>query len=81
MGQCSGKDCAWKEQKAKQADGTIPLPTFNPDLTMGEKVPVRGAQFLPARCAPEPAPLDSDEHYPRLAMVHIGDVAVPIRDG
>ena len=81
MGQCSGKDCAWKEQRAKQADGTIPLPAFNPDLTMGENVPVRGAKFLPARMAPEPAPLDSEEHYPRMAMVQVGDVSVPIRDG
>ena len=82
MGQCSGKDCAWLEQKAKQADGRAPLPKFNPDLTRGELVPKRGGEFLPARCGPAPAPIDSDEHYlPGLHMVQIGDVEVPIRDG
>ena len=70
------------ERAKGKASGWDDTPTrIQPDLTMGEKEPKRGAQFLPARCAPKPAPLDSDEHYPRLAMVQIGDVAVPIRDG
>ena len=80
MGECSGKGCAWKEQRAKQSDGTIPLPAFNPDLTMGENQPVRGAVMLSAWMAPEPAPLDSEVHYPPLAMVQVGDVSVPLRD-
>ena len=71
-----------KLQMAKQADGRAPLPEFNPDLTRGELVPKRGGEFLPARCGPAPAPIDSDEHYlPGLHTVQIGDVAVSIRDG
>ena len=37
--------------------------------------------MLPAWMAPEPAPLDSVVHYPPLAMVQVGDVSVPLRDG
>ena len=37
--------------------------------------------MLPARMAPEPAPLDSEVHYPPLVMVQVGDVSVPLRDG
>ena len=37
--------------------------------------------MLPAWMAPEPAPLDSEVHYPPLVMVQVGDVSVPLRDG
>ena len=82
MGQCSGKDCAWLEQKAKQADGRAPLPKFNPDLNEAELVPSRKAEFLPAQCGPAPARIGCNEDFlPGLHTVQIGEVEVPIRDG
>jgi hypothetical protein len=79
MGQCSGKKCAWLEQKAKQADGRAPLPRFNPDLNEREPVPSNKAPVLRA---PAPARIGCNEDFlPGLHTVRIGEVDVPIHDG
>ena len=79
MGQCSGKKCAWLEQKAKQADGRAPPPKFNPDLNEREPVPSNKAPVLRA---PAPARIGCNEDFlPGLHTVRIGEVDVPIHDG